>query len=125
MCLRVYTDLQGVLRLIKSNEALIKKIPIGESFVNQSVFIERVKVNDPFNDIQDIYSYINYANVFELYANDVEILRDLESSYKVAQSQEGILLDLQKEIDSLVSKVDKMNEQLESKQNEKSKLLKR
>lgn len=124
MCLRVYTDLQGVLRLIKSNEALIKKIPIGESFVNQSVFIERVKVNDPFNDIQDIYSYINYANVFELYANDVEILRDLESSYKVAQSQEGILLDLQKEIDSLVSKVDKMNEQLESKQNEKSKLLK-
>lgn len=124
MCLRVFTDLKGVLRLIKSNETLIRKIPIGESFIDQSIFIERVKVNDPFNDIQDIYSYINYANVFELYSNDIEVLRDLESSYKVAQSQEGILLDLQKEIDSLVNKVDNMDEQLKSKQDEKSKLSK-
>ena len=124
ICLRVYNDLHSILRLIKSNEALIRKIPIGESFVNQSIFVDRVKVNDPFNDIQDIYSYINYANVFELYSNDVEILRDLESSYKIAQSQEEIILDLQKEIDSLVNKVDKMNNQLEAKQNEKSNLLK-
>lgn len=120
LCVRVYNDLQGILRLIKSNEALLKKIPIGESFINHSVFIERVKMNDPFNDIQKIYSYINYANVFELYANDVKVLVDLEASYKVAQSQEGVILDLQKEIDSLVEKVDRMNDQLAEKQSKKA-----
>lgn len=124
LCVRVYNDLQGVLRLIKSNETLLRKIPIGESFIDQSVFIERVKMNDPFNDIQDIYSYINYANIFELYANDMKILVDLEASYKVAQSQEGVILDLQKEIDSLIAKVDRMNDQLTEKQSKKTLLSK-
>lgn len=124
MCNRVYNDIQNIIRLIKTNSTLLAKVPIGESFIDINNFIERVKLNDPFNDIQEIYSYINYANIFELYSNDVEILRDLESNYKVAKSQEGLILDLQKEIESLSEKVNRLNDQLTEKQNEKSKLLK-
>ena len=124
LCNRVYNDIRSIIRLIESNSNMINKVPIGDSFTDINTFITRVMNGDQFNDIRDIYSYIDYANIFELYSKDLEILRDLESNYKVAKSQEGLILDLQKEIESLSEKVNRLTDQLTEKQNEKSKLLK-
>ena len=125
LCIRVFNDLSSIFRLIDSNKTMIAKLPIGESFIDKSIFVERVKMNDPFNDIQDIYSYINYANIFELYENDNEILRDLESSYKVAKAQESVILDLQDEINDLTKKIDKLDEVISDKQKQKADKCKR
>ena len=113
---RVYSDMNGIIRLINSNRSLLDKTPIGKRFSDITTFISRVKNNDPFNDIQEIYSCINYANIFELYELDNKTLSKLESSYEAAKSQEGLIDDLQKEIEDLSKKVNDITSQLEEKQ---------
>ena len=121
---RVYSDMNGIIRLINSNRSLLDKTPIGKRFSDITTFISRVKNNDPFNDIQEIYSYINYANIFELYELDNKTLSRLESSYEAAKSQEGLIDDLQKEIEDLSKKVNDITSQLEEKQKDKLELQK-
>ena len=119
LAFRVYSDMNGIIRLINSNRSLLDKTPIGKRFSDITTFISRVKNNDPFNDIQEIYSYINYANIFELYELDNKTLSKLESSYEAAKSQEGLIDDLQKEIEDLSKKVNDITSQLEEKQKDK------
>ena len=121
---RVYSDMNGIIRLINSNRSLLDKTPIGKRFSDITTFISRVKNNDPFNDIQEIYSYINYANIFELYELDNKTLSRLESGYEAAKSQEGLIDDLQKEIEDLSKKVNDITSQLEEKQKDKLELQK-
>ena len=116
LAFRVYSDMNGIIRLINSNRSLLDKTSIGKRFSDITTFISRVKNNDPFNDIQEIYSYINYANIFELYELDNKTLSKLESSYEAAKSQEGLIDDLQKEIEDLSKKVNDITSQLEEKQ---------
>ena len=124
LAFRVYSDINGIIRLINSNRSLLDKTPIGRRFSDITTFISRVKDNDPFNDIQEIYSYINYANIFELYELDNKTLSKLESSYEAAKSQEGLIDDLQKEIEDLSKKVNDITSQLEEKQKDKLELQK-
>ena len=124
LAFRVYSDMNGIIRLINSNRSLLDKTSIGKRFSDITTFISRVKNNDPFNDIQEIYSYINYANIFELYELDNKTLSKLESSYEAAKSQEGLIDDLQKEIEDLSKKVNDITSQLEEKQKDKSDLQK-
>ena len=119
LAFRVYSDMNGIIRLINSNRSLLDKTSIGKRFSDITTFISRVKNNDPFNDIQEIYSYINYANIFELYELDNKTLSKLESSYEAAKSQEGLIDDLQKEIEDLSKKVNDITSQLEEKQKNK------
>ena len=119
LAFRVYSDMNGIIRLINSNRSLLDKTSIGKRFSDITTFISRVKNNDPFNDIQEIYSYINYANIFELYELDNKTLSKLESSYEAAKSQEGLIDDLQKEIEDLSKKVNDITSQLEEKQKDK------
>ena len=124
LAFRVYSDINSIIRLINSNRSLLDKTPIGKRFSDITTFISRVKNNDPFNDIQEIYSYINYANIFELYELDNKTLSRLESSYEAAKSQEGLIDDLQKEIEDLSKKVNDITSQLEEKQKDKLELQK-
>ena len=119
LAFRVYSDMNGIIRLINSNRSLLDKTSIGKRFSDITTFISRVKNNDPFNDIQEIYSCINYANIFELYELDNKTLSKLESSYEAAKSQEGLIDDLQKEIEDLSKKVNDITSQLEEKQKDK------
>ena len=115
LAFRVYSDMNGIIRLINSNRSLLDKTSIGKRFSDITTFISRVKNNDPFNDIQEIYSYINYANIFELYELDNKTLSKLESSYEAAKSQEGLIDDLQKEIEDLSKKVNDITSPLAEK----------
>ena len=124
LAFRVYSDMNGIIRLINSNRSLLDKTSIGKRFSDITTFISRVKNNDPFNDIQEIYSYINYANIFELYELDNKTLSRLESGYEAAKSQEGLIDDLQKEIEDLSKKVNDITSQLEEKQKDKLELQK-
>ena len=124
LAFRVYSDINSIIRLINSNRSLLDKTPIGKRFSDITTFISRVKDNDPFNDIQEIYSYINYANIFELYELDNKTLSRLESGYEAAKFQEGLIDDLQKEIEDLSKKVNDITFQLEEKQKDKLELQK-
>ena len=102
LALRVYNDLNIALRNIKLNSNVLNKIPIGKKLLQGNTILERFRSGDQFNDIYDLYQYIEYANYFSMYNNDKKVLGDLEAEYRIIKSQESIVNDLQTEINELV-----------------------
>lgn len=102
LALRVYNDLNNVLRNIKLNAGVLNKIPIGKKLLQGNTILERFRSGDQFNDIYDLYQYIEYANYFSMYNNDKKVLGDLEAEYRIIKSQESLVNDLQTEINELV-----------------------
>ena len=102
LALRVYNDLNNVLRNIKLNAGVLNKIPIGKKLLQGNTILERFRSGDQFNDIYDLYQYIEYANYFSMYNNDKKVLGDLEAEYRIVKSQESVVNDLQTEINELV-----------------------
>lgn len=102
LALRVYNDLNNVLRNIKLNAGVLNKIPIGKKLLQGNTILERFRSGDQFNDIYDLYQYIEYANYFSMYNNDKKVLGDLEAEYRIIKSQESVVNDLQTEINELM-----------------------
>ena len=102
LALRVYNDLNIALRNVKVNAGVLSKIPIGKKLLEGNTIVVRFQFGDPFNDIYELYQYIEYANYFSMYNNDKKVLSDLEAEYRIVKSQESIVNDLQTEINELV-----------------------
>lgn len=103
--LRIYNEMSILIRSIKNNSAILNKLPNGTIFSDIFTFIERVKNGDQFNDIYELYQYIDYANMFEMHKNDSKVLVDLESQYKAYENKIDTINDLQKEINELNAKI--------------------
>ena len=116
---RVYNDIDRLYRGIYNNKSIINKLPISKGFTDKKIFIERIKNGDNFTDIESLYSYISYANIFDLYDNDREILNRLETEYHKAEIEKDLILELQKDIDDLVQKASNLENNIKEKQQEK------
>lgn len=114
---KIYTDLQIIIRAIKNNSGILNKLPNGTIFSNIESFLDRVKTGDQFNDIYDLYQYIDYANIFELYKNDNKILINLESQYKIYESKIDTINDLNKEIIDLNNKIKDIDKKVDESNN--------
>lgn len=99
---RTYNDLSVILRSLSLNISILSKLPIGESFTNRELIIERIRCGDTFNDIYNLYQYIEYANIFNLYRNDKDTLKNLEAEYRAYKVQESQISDLQVELNELI-----------------------
>lgn len=117
--MKVYNDIKIILRSIDTNKNIIQKFPIADQFLDISIFVNKIKIGDQFNEIYNMTQYIDSANIFELYLNDKKVLLDFEADYKVAKSHEDIILELQKEIEETTAKLDSIVSTIERKQNEK------
>jgi hypothetical protein len=115
---KVYNDLNIVIRSISTNSAILNKLPNGSIFSNSEEFLRRVSNGDTFNDIYELYQYIEYANIFDLYKVDSNSLANLEKDLELVKNQESLVDDLQKEIDSLRSKLDGIDKKISQYGNE-------
>ena len=113
LALRVYNDLNIALRNIKLNSNVLNKIPIGKKLLQGNTILERFRSGDQFNDIYDLYQYIEYANYFSMYNNDKKVLSDLEAEYKIIKSQESIVNDLQIDINELMKNTDDIDNRIQ------------
>lgn len=109
---RTYNDLLVVLRSISLNSSILDKLPIGSKFTNKQTLIDRIRIGDSFNDIYELYQYIEYANIFNLYTHDKDILKSLEADYKAYRLQESQIADLQAEINELVTNTNNIDEKI-------------
>ena len=114
---KIYNDLQNTIRAIKNNSGILNKLPNGNIFSDISSFLDRVKNGDQFNDIYDLYQYIDYANIFELYKNDNKILVDLEAQYKIYESKIDTIDDLNNEILELNEKIKSIDKEIDTTNN--------
>ena len=114
LALRVYNDLNIALRNVRVNVGILNKIPVGKKLLEGNTIIERFHSGDQFNDIYELYKYIEYANFFNMYSNDKKVLSDLEAEYRVVRSQESVVNDLQTEINELVKSTGDIDDKIQN-----------
>src|SRR5699024_10426004 len=84
---QISISIRNIIRYINSNKAILDKLPNGDIFGNIDLFLDKLVAGSTFNEINDLYSYVDRANVFELYKADKSRLEKLESEYKIYKSK--------------------------------------
>lgn len=114
--LAITQSLNIILRMINNNRFILDKLPNGRIFTDTEFFLEQLRNGSPFNEIHDLYNYIDQANLFEQYRKDKEDLVRLESEYEIYKNRSSIIdeisadiEDLQKGLFSMVEKVEQIN----------------
>lgn len=94
-----------LVRDINKNARLLSKLTNGEIFSDIKVFFEKVINGYSFDYIETLYSYINLANLFDIYKTNKRILEEYKSELKVYESKVDT-------INMLTSDIDKINRSL-------------
>lgn len=94
-----------LIRDINKNARLLSKLTNGEIFSDIKVFFEKVINGYSFDYIETLYSYINLANLFDIYKTNKRILEEYKSELKVYESKVDT-------INMLTSDIDKINKSL-------------
>lgn len=108
-------------RELEMNIRFILKLPVRRDFMES--FFSRVLDLDLFDDITNLYQYIDCGNIIEQHKVDLEQLRIYESEYRVYQSKTDIIDSMMEDIaalrqrsDSLSSRIDEIRDAIQSKQ---------
>lgn len=112
-CLSCIANINIILRNIKNNANIITKLPNGHIFSNQEEFLDRIYRGDNFEDIDELYKYIGYANIFEEYKVAKETLYKLQTDYKIYESKNEVIEELSKDITGITDKLTGISSKLE------------
>ena len=102
---KTYSDLRTVIRSFMNNKPILEKLPIDRNMFNIQYLVDIIRSGDQMNDIYSLYQYIDYANIFELYKDDMESLRKLEADLDIDKAQREVADSLSDDIAELKSKV--------------------
>lgn len=104
----------NIIRLIDRNSSILDKLPNGDMFSNLDLFMKRLMNHDTFNDIDNLYSYIDCANVFEEYKIYKEKLHELVTDYKIYEEKNVILDEITSDIDVLNNRLNSLCSMIEN-----------
>lgn len=100
-----YQYIDRILRTIQNNSSILSKLPNGDIFGNIDKFLDSLINGSNFSEINSLYQYMQYSNVFELYKNEKEELTKLEYEYKLHENKIDIIEEIGKELESLYEKI--------------------
>lgn len=106
-------SLKSILRAIDTNASIINKLPIRNMFNDKKALLDMILDGYDFREIDELYQYIEYANIIEEYKLEVTKLHDLDNDYKIYQSKNEILDELINDINSLNNKLNTMTKSIQ------------
>ena len=99
-------------RELNDKYKFIKKLPIRKDF--KESFMERVISLDTFDDITNLYSFVDCGNLLEDYRIAKDHFSKYESEYKIFQAKEDLIDSIMNDILSLRDKVDNLSIEINS-----------
>lgn len=111
---RIVHDIDIISRTIRNNSGLLNRLPNGKMFCDYNEFLDRIARGDNFNDIKDLYKYITYGNMLELYKSACKTLDDLEATYKMHKEKAEMVNTLSAELSEMMNKLDGIESTVES-----------
>lgn len=108
-------SINNILRTIDGYKFIFNKLPCGESFTNKEIFYTKIMSSDLFNEIMEVYKYIDYSNLIDEYNLTVTTLSKLEAEQKLFASKHDIIEEIQNDIDNLELKTSNLTKELEEK----------
>lgn len=130
--LNTYKDINiailSIIRELNSKINFINKLPVTRNF--KESFLQRICNLDQFNDINNLYKYVDCGNMIEEYKILKEQFEKYNSEYELYKAKndiiESILKDIElltKKTDELAIKIDEINTEKLNKQNKLNELL--
>ena len=107
----ILTNILSIERELNSKWAFIKKLPVRSDF--KDVFLQRLINMDNFDDIDDLYKFVDCGNMIEEYRIAKEQLQKYEAEYKLYESKNIIIESILSDVESLNNKLDTLNNELE------------
>ena len=104
-------DIDLIEKELSSSWKFLRKFPIRKDF--KESFLSRVLDNDPFNDIDSLYKYVDCGNMLEEYKITLENIKTYEKEYEVYKSKEDV-------INSIIDDINVLNKKLSEIDNNKS-----
>ena len=101
--LEVINNIRVIFRYIDNYHIILDKLPNGTIFTNKRTLLTRIMNHDTFEDINEIYKFIEFSNIFDEYKIERQRLKDLEADYKLYESKNSIIEDILQSINELNS----------------------
>ena len=102
----ILSIVKSIQRELSSRISSIMKLPVAPDF--QDTFLTRIAYLDSFDDIDNLYKYIDYGNMIEEYKIAKEQLSKYKSEYKIYEAKNDIIETMLESIKSLTKKTDDM-----------------
>jgi DNA repair exonuclease SbcCD ATPase subunit len=116
----ILAHVSNIERELSSKIGFIRKLPVRPDF--QQTFLLRVANLDTFDDIDNLYKFVDCGNMIEEYKVAQEQLRRYEVEYKLYESKNTIIESIISDIASLSNKPSELDKQLEDDNEAVSKL---
>lgn len=104
--------IRSIERFILNYGGILKKLPNGYKFTNRDELVQRISNGDSFKEVDELYQYIQYANVIELYQNEMSVLKELKSKRTSLQNKNAIINELVEDLNRLNRKLDELNSRI-------------
>lgn len=109
--------INNILRTIDGYKFIFNKLPCGETFTNKEIFYTKIMNSDLFEEIMEVYKYIDYSNLIDEYNLASSTLSKLEAEQRLFASKHDIIQEIQNDIDHLEEKTTNLTKDLENKHN--------
>lgn len=106
----ILSYISSIERELNSKIGFIKKLPVRPDF--QHTFLQRMVKLDKFDDIDELYKFVDCGNMIEEYKVAKEQLMKYEAEYKLYESRNNIIDSILIDIERLNSKVNEIAEEL-------------
>ena len=117
----ILSSVNSISRELNSKMKFISKLPVRQDF--QQSFLYRMAECDTFNDIRELYRYVEYSNILDEYKIAKEQLHTYEVEHKLYESKnnliESLITDineLNRKTDDLASQISGLNNQIKEKE---------
>ena len=108
-------SIKNILRTIDGYRFIFNKLPCGETFTNKDIFYTKIINSDLFDEIMEVYKYIDYSNLIDEYNITKSTLSKLEEQQRLFASKHTIIEEIKSDIDNLTVKTNNLTKELEDK----------
>lgn len=98
--------LNTILRSIDNYSRIFKKLKVGQNFCSKDAVLNMILKGYNFDIINEVYAYIDYANIIDEYKSKVNLLTEMKSQLNLYDSKYEIIRDLNNDINIIKTKAD-------------------
>lgn len=102
---KTYSDLNSVIRVFMNTRSIMEKLPIDKKMLDIKYLTQMILNGDQMNDIYNLYRYIDYANIFELYTKESESLKMFEIEKEKNDAKRQIINQLDEDIKDINNRI--------------------
>ena len=107
-----------IVREVEKNGSILSKMPNGDMFKDKAIFLDRLLSGYSFDYMKEIYSYIDLANLFDVYNQNLKIYNEYLDELKVYESKAELIESIMTDIDRINKSMANIVEEIDTIQQE-------